>query len=106
MRDAQKGGVGSEAPKVGVYTHGSAQHVLLCGLSGAHEQGEPGQRDREGERQQVMAVSHSHSEASDQVSKKGRLCGHRPLLQLPDDTLHFGNNTAWGGWRGLLREVT
>lgn len=24
----------------------------------------------------------------------------------PDDILHFGNNTAWGGWRGLLREVT
>lgn len=53
----------------------------------------------------AASLSH-HDRALENVSKNGRLHGHRPLLQLTDDTLHFGNNTAWGGWRGLLGEVT
>lgn len=107
MRGAQKGGVESEAPKV------------VCIPMGVHSTcfsvAFPGPMSKENLANGTGKASDSRSwrratatltEASEKVSKKGRLRGQRPLLQLTDDTLHFGNNTAWGGWRGLLREVT
>ena len=92
----------SEAPKVGIYS--TCFSVAFLGPTS--KENLANRTGKASDNRSWQRGTATLTEASEKSVQKGRFRGHRPLLQLTDDTLHFGNNTAWGGWRGLLREVT